>query len=88
MQTIPHLPPWTVADALIAEAAKSPEHEAWISRQLVAQRRPSEILADLRRATDPAKVIAAIGGDGPAGLITACLITFATPFLALGWLLP
>ena len=79
----------TVAESLIAEAAKSPKHEAWISRQLMAQRRPSEILADLRgAATDPAKVIAAIGGDGPAGLAKACLIAFVTPFLALGWLLP
>ncbi|CDX49169.1 conserved hypothetical protein [Mesorhizobium plurifarium] len=78
----------STAEKLIAEAAKSPEHEAWISRQLMAQRRPSEILADLQRATDPAKLVAAIGGDGPAGLITACLIAFATPFLALGWLLP
>ncbi len=78
----------TDAERLIAEAAKSPEHEAWISRQLMARRRPSEILADISRATDPAKVIAAIGGDGPAGLITACLIAFAMPFLALGWLLP
>lgn len=77
-----------VAESLIAEADKSPEQAAWISRQLMAQRRPSEILADLRRATDPAKVIAAIGGDGPAGLVTACLIAFFTPFLALGWLLP
>ncbi|TPI39282.1 hypothetical protein FJW07_13965 [Mesorhizobium sp. B3-1-9] len=78
----------TNADLLIAEAAKSPEHTAWISRQLMAQRRPSEILADLQRATDPAEVIAAIGGDGPAGLAFACLIAFATPFFALGWLLP
>jgi threonine dehydrogenase-like Zn-dependent dehydrogenase len=78
----------TVAEDLIAEAAKSPQHEAWISRQLMAQRRPSEILADLDRAIDPAKLVAAIGGDGPVGLITACLIAFATPFLALGWLLP
>ncbi|MBZ9985705.1 hypothetical protein LB572_01195 [Mesorhizobium sp. BH1-1-5] len=79
----------SIAEDLIAEAAKSPEHEAWISRQLMAQRRPSEILADLHgAATDPAKVIAAVGGDGPAGLVTACLIAFATPFLALGWLLP
>ncbi|RAZ75809.1 hypothetical protein DPM35_13750 [Mesorhizobium atlanticum] len=82
------MPPWAVAERLIAEAAKSPEHEAWIARQLMARRRPSEILTDLSRATDPAKVIAAIGGDGPAGLVFACLITFATPFLALGWLLP
>lgn len=88
MRTIPHLPPWSVAEKLIAEATKSPAHEAWISRQLMAQRRPSEILAELRRATDPAKVIAAIGGDGPAGLAFACLIAFATPFFALGWLLP
>jgi hypothetical protein len=78
----------TVAEDLIAEAANSPEHEAWISRQLMAQRRPSEILADMRRMPDPAKIIAAAGGDGLAGLVTACLIAFATPFLALGWLLP
>jgi hypothetical protein len=78
----------TVAEKLIAQAAKSPEHEAWISRQLMAQRRPSEILADLDRATDPVKLIAAIGGDGPAGLAFACLIAFVTPFFALGWLLP
>ena len=88
MRTTAQLPPWTVAERLIAELAKSPEHEAWISRQLMARRLPSEILADLSRAADPAKVIAAIGGDGPAGLVTACLIAFATPFLALGWFLP
>ncbi|WP_292229656.1 hypothetical protein, partial [Mesorhizobium sp.] len=62
----------TVAENLIAEAAKSREAEAWISRQLLAGRRPSEILTDLNRAADPARVIVEIGGDGPAGLITAC----------------
>lgn len=73
---------------LIAEAAKSPQHEAWISLQLKAQRRPSEILADLRRAIDPAKLIAAAGGDGPAGLVTACVVVFAATFGLLGWVLP
>ncbi|TPN43235.1 hypothetical protein [Mesorhizobium sp. B1-1-7] len=76
------------ADLLIAEAAKSPQHEAWITRQLIAQRRPSEILADLRRAIDPAKLIAEAGGDGPAGLTVACLVMFALPFVLLGWVLP
>ncbi|RWM19635.1 MAG: hypothetical protein EOR72_00070 [Mesorhizobium sp.] len=88
MRTTAQFPPWSVAERLIAEAAKSPEYEAWISRQLMARRRPSEILTDLHRATDPTDVVAAIGGDGPAGLITACLIAFAAPFIALGWLLP
>jgi hypothetical protein len=76
------------AEQLIAEAAKSPEHEAWISRQILAGQRPSQILATLGRAVDPAKVIAAAGGDGPAGLTVACIIMFALPFFALGFLLP
>lgn len=38
------------AEMLIAAAASSPEVEAWISLQLKAGRRPSEILADLERA--------------------------------------
>ena len=76
------------AEDLIAEAAKSPQHHAWISRQLMAQRRPSEIMDDLRRAIDPAKLIAAAGGDGTAGLVTACVIVFVTTFGLLGWVLP
>ena len=78
----------TAADQLIAEAAKSPEHEAWIARQILAGQRPSQILATLGRAVDPANVVAGAGGDGPAGLTVACLIMFALPFAALGFLLP
>ncbi|OBQ68380.1 hypothetical protein EFV37_25225 [Mesorhizobium loti] len=78
----------TVAESLIAEAAKSREAEAWVTRQLLAGRKPSEILADLRRAADPSRVIAAIGGDGPAGLTFACVLMFALPFALLGWVLP
>jgi len=74
------------AHQLIAEAAKSPEAEAWVSRQLLAGQKPSQILAELRRATKP--VIAAIGGDGPVGLTVASLVMFALPFAVLGWMLP
>lgn len=77
-----------VAERLITESAKSREAEAWISRQLFAGRRPCEIMDDLRRATDPVKVIAAMGGDGPAGLTFACVVMFALPFALLGWVLP
>ncbi|RWC27738.1 MAG: hypothetical protein EOS27_20345 [Mesorhizobium sp.] len=37
----------TVADQLIAAAAKSAEIEAWISRQLTAGQKPSQILAEM-----------------------------------------
>jgi hypothetical protein len=76
------------AEQLIAEAAKSPEHEAWISRQILAGQRPSQILATLGRAVDPAALLRQAGGDGPVGLTVACVIMFALPFFALGFLLP
>ncbi|ODA94967.1 hypothetical protein BFX40_20250 [Mesorhizobium sp. SEMIA 3007] len=78
----------TIAESLIAEAAKSREAEAWVSRQILTGRRPSEILADLRRAANPSRIIAAVGGDGPAGLTFACVVMFALPFALLGWVLP
>ncbi|BAB54368.1 hypothetical protein [Mesorhizobium japonicum] len=77
-----------VAESLIAEAAKSRKAEAWVSRQILAGRKPSEILADLRRAANPSLIIAAVGGDGPAGLTFACVVMFALPFALLGWVLP
>lgn len=74
----------TVAERLIAEAAKSSEVEAWISRQILAGQRPSEILAEMDRlgVSKPWR------GDGPAGLTMACAVMFALPFLSLGYLLP
>jgi hypothetical protein len=78
----------SVADQLIAEAARSPQHEAWISRQLLAQRRPSEIMADLRRAIDPERLVREAGGDGPIGLAVACLIVGAAAFILPGMVLP
>lgn len=74
----------TIADRLIAEAAKSREVEAWISRQILAGQRPSEILAEMDRlGTSKTRL-----SDGPAGLTVACLVMFALPFLALGFILP
>lgn len=37
-------PPQTIAETLIAAAAFSPEIQDWIARQLMAGRRPSELL--------------------------------------------
>ncbi|TPM55320.1 hypothetical protein FJ959_18080 [Mesorhizobium sp. B2-2-4] len=54
----------TLADRLIAAAAMSPETEAWISRQLMAGQRPSQILA----AIETANVVSfAPEGVKPAG---------------------
>lgn len=76
------------ADRLIAAAARSPEHEAWISRQLFAGQKPSQILATLDRAINPDRLIKAIGGDGTAGLTFACALVFVSTFAVLGWALP
>jgi len=78
----------SIAEDLIAEAAKSPQHEAWISRQIMAGQKPSQILATLGRSIDPAALLRQAGGDGPAGLTVACVIVFLLPFVSLGWLLP
>jgi hypothetical protein len=78
----------SLSDRLIAEAAKSRDAEAWISRQILAGQKPSQILATLDRSTDAERMVRSIGGDGPVGLTLASILMFATPFIALGWLLP
>ncbi len=70
------------ADRLITESAKSRETEAWISRQIMAGQRPSQILATLDR------LCGKVGGDGPAALSFACALVFVTTFAILGWALP
>ncbi|MBZ9719131.1 hypothetical protein LB519_14880 [Mesorhizobium sp. AD1-1] len=72
----------TTADRLIAEAAKSRDAEAWISRQILAGQKPSQILATLDR------LAGRIGGDGAASLTFASVLVFASTFAVLGWALP
>lgn len=76
----------TTAEQLIAAAATSERLELWISRQILAHEKPSQILATMARA--PGDLFAAIGRDGAPALTFACLIMFALPFFALGFLLP
>ncbi|RUW69832.1 hypothetical protein [Mesorhizobium sp. M2A.F.Ca.ET.067.02.1.1] len=76
----------TIADQLIAAAATSERLELWISRQILAHERPSQILATMARA--PGDLFAAISRDGAPALTFACLIMFALPFFALGFVLP
>ncbi|MCF6111966.1 hypothetical protein [Mesorhizobium muleiense] len=70
------------AERLITEAAKSPQTEAWISRQIMAGQKPSQILATLDR------LCGKVGGDGAAGLTFACALVFVSTFAVLGWALP
>ncbi|TIO72200.1 hypothetical protein [Mesorhizobium sp.] len=76
----------TISEQLIAAAATSERLEVWISRQLSAGEKPSQILATMRRMTG--HLFAAIGNDGQVGLTFASILMFALPFLALGFVLP
>lgn len=76
----------STADQLIAAAATSPKLETWISRQIIAGEKPSQIVATMARM--PGNLFAAIGGDGAPALAFACVVMFALPFLALGLVLP
>lgn len=72
------------ADQLIAAAATEPRLETWISRQILAGQKPSQILAALAGMMN----FRAIGGDGPAGLAFASTLVFVSTFAVLGWALP
>ncbi|RWF78258.1 MAG: hypothetical protein EOS26_05830 [Mesorhizobium sp.] len=72
----------TLADRLIAEAAKSRDAEAWISRQILAGQKPSQILSHLDRLAGK------VASDGAAGLAFASALVFVSTFAVLGWALP
>ncbi|RWO29615.1 MAG: hypothetical protein EOS10_22500 [Mesorhizobium sp.] len=74
----------SAADQLIAAAATEPRLETWISRQILAGQKPSQILAALAGMMN----FRAIGGDGPAGLAFASTLVFVSTFAVLGWALP
>jgi hypothetical protein len=68
----------TVAHRLIAASETSPERFDWISRQLQAGRKPSEILRDLETTAD--RICAAMAAVG-IRLAFASSATFALAFV-------
>ena len=79
----------SLADRLIAAAERSPEVEAWISRQLTAGQKPSQILHTLDgndNALDRACHF--ISQDLRTDIALTASLVFAFVFVTFGWVLP